>query len=158
MTVNIDRRQLMALGTFGLGAMSMPASAALTGAKGFTHGVASGEPSEFSILLWTRYVADGDTKLTVELSEQLDFGRTSAALDVTAQASRDHIAKINVESLEANKWYFYRFIAPDGTKSATGRTRTGLPKSSIWACSVVPICPSDISMLMPMPRRVMIST
>ena len=44
MTMNIDRRQLMALGTFGLGALSVPASAALLGAKGFTHGVASGEP------------------------------------------------------------------------------------------------------------------
>lgn len=144
MTVNIDRRQLMALGTFGLGALSMPASAKLTHSTGFTHGVASGEPSEFSVLLWTRFVAAGDTNLTVELSEQPDFGRTKAALDVTAQASRDHIAKINVESLEADKWYFYRFIAPDGTTSATGRTRT-LPEGptskfnlGVFSCSNMP--------------------
>jgi len=36
MTMNIDRRQLMALGTFGLGALGVPASAALIGAKGRT--------------------------------------------------------------------------------------------------------------------------
>ena len=68
MTMNIDRRQLMALGTFGLGALSVPASAALMGGKGFTHGVASGEPSRGSVLLWTRYVGNGDTRLTAEIS------------------------------------------------------------------------------------------
>ena len=73
MSMHIDRRQLMALGTFGLGALSVPASAALLGAKGFTHGVASGEPSQSSILLWTRYVGDGDVKLTAEISAIADF-------------------------------------------------------------------------------------
>ncbi len=124
MTINIDRRQLMALGTFGLGALSVPASASLMGAKGFTHGVASGEPSQGSVLLWTRYVGNGDVRLTAEISGNLEFSDARIAGEVDALADRDHIAKITVQGLDPNSWYFYRFIAPDGSKSAVGRTRT----------------------------------
>ena len=124
MTMNIDRRQLMALGTFGLGALSIPASAALIGAKGFTHGVASGEPSQDSVLLWTRYVGNGDVKLTAEISTKADFAGAKISGEVEALADRDHIAKITAHGLDPNSWYFYRFIAPDGSRSAVGRTRT----------------------------------
>ena len=124
MTMNIDRRQLMALGTFGLGALSVPASAALIGAKGFTHGVASGEPSSGSILLWTRYVGNGDAKLTAEISPNAEFSGAKISGEVDALADRDHIAKITAQGLDADRWYFYRFIAPDGSRSMVGRTRT----------------------------------
>lgn len=129
MTINIDRRQLMALGTFGLGALSVPASAALMSAKGFTHGVASGEPSQGSVLLWTRHVGNGDTKLTAEISPNAEFSGAPIAGEVTALADRDHIAKITVQDLDPDSWYFYRFIAPDGSKSQVGRTRT-LPEGA----------------------------
>lgn len=124
MTMNIDRRQLMALGTFGLGALGVPASASLMGAKGFTHGVASGEPSQGSVLLWTRYVGNGNVKLTAEISGNPDFAGTTIAGEVEALVDRDHIAKITVRGLDPDSWYFYRFIAPDGSKSVIGRTRT----------------------------------
>ncbi|MEQ8743228.1 alkaline phosphatase D family protein [Parasphingorhabdus sp.] len=124
MTIKIDRRQLMALGTFGLGALSVPASAALISAKGFTHGVASGEPSQSSVLLWTRYVGSGNVKLTAEISPNIDFSGARIVGEVDALVDRDHIAKITAQGLDPNAWYFYRFIAPDGSKSATGRTRT----------------------------------
>ncbi|WP_339689308.1 alkaline phosphatase D family protein [uncultured Parasphingorhabdus sp.] len=130
MTMNIDRRQLMALGTFGLGALSMPASASLMGAKGFTHGIASGEPSQRSVLLWTRFVGNGDVRLTAEISANPDFAGAKIAGEVEALVDRDHIAKITVQDLDPNHWYFYRFIAPDGSKSAIGRTRT-LPEGPI---------------------------
>ena len=124
MTMNIDRRQLMALGTFGLGALGAPASAKLMGARGFTHGIASGEPSQGSVLLWTRYVGNGNVRLTVELSNNPDFSGARVAGEVEALVERDHIAKIIVDGLDPDHWYFYRFIAPDGSRSAVGRTRT----------------------------------
>jgi len=130
MTIEIDRRQLMALGTFGIGALSVPASAAMIGAKGFTHGVASGEPTANSVLLWTRYVGSGDTRLSVEISQNADFSGAKISGDGDAWGKRDHIAKITLDGLRANQWYFYRFIAPDGTKSAIGRTRT-LPEGPV---------------------------
>ncbi|VAV92276.1 Alkaline phosphatase [hydrothermal vent metagenome] len=143
MTIEIDRRQLMALGSFGLGAMSVPASAALARAKGFTHGVASGEPSQNSVLLWTRFVGS-DTKLTVEISDSAEFSSARISGEVIATAERDFTAKIIVRDLKPNQWYYYRFIAADGSKSAIGRTRT-LPDGpvskfnlGVFGCSNMP--------------------
>jgi alkaline phosphatase D len=120
----IDRRLLIKLGTAGLAALSLPGAAAAALAQGFTHGVASGEPGANSVLLWTRYAAANDTALTVELSESADFARIAAGGNVTAKGERDHTAKIAIDGLDPGRWYFYRFVAPDGTKSLTGRTRT----------------------------------
>lgn len=144
MTFEIDRRQLMALGTFGLGAASVPAAATLAAGTGFTHGVASGEPSENSILLWTRFVSTSDSKLTVEIARNADFSDARMAGEVTASANRDHIAKFVVGDLQPDHWYFYRFVAPGGQKSITGRTRT-LPEGpvekfslGVFSCSNLP--------------------
>lgn len=128
--MNIDRRQLIALGTLGVGALAAPAAATLSGANGFTHGVASGEPTAESVLLWTRFVGNGESKLTAELSSSADFNGAKIVGEVNATAERDFTAKITAHGLDANRWYFYRFVAPDGTKSATGRTRT-LPIGSV---------------------------
>lgn len=144
MTIEIDRRQLIALGTFGIGAIGVPASAAMSRAKGFTHGVASGEPSQNSVLLWTRHVGSGDGKLTVEIAQKADFSDAKMVGEVAASEARDYTAKFIVPDLQANQWYFYRFVAPDGSKSATGRTRT-LPEGptekfnlGVFGCSNLP--------------------
>lgn len=120
----IDRRLLIKLGTTGLAALSLPGAAAAMAAQGFTHGVASGEPGPNSVLLWTRYAAANDTALIAELSESADFARIAGSGSVTATGERDHTAKLVVGGLEPGRWYFYRFVAPDGTRSVTGRTRT----------------------------------
>ncbi|KTE14024.1 alkaline phosphatase D family protein [Sphingopyxis sp. H115] len=140
----IDRRLLIKLGTAGLAALSLPGAAAAAMAQGFTHGVASGEPGAHSVLLWTRYAAANDTALTAELSENADFAKIAAAGSVSAKGDRDHTAKIVIDGLEPGRWYYYRFVAPDGTKSAIGRTRT-LPAGptsaftiALFSCSNLP--------------------
>ena len=140
----IDRRLLIKLGTAGLAALSLPGAARAMMAQGYTHGVASGEPSAHSVLLWTRYAASRDTALTVEMSEAADFAKIAGGGTVTATGERDHIAKIVVDGLEPGRWYFYRFIAPDGAKSIIGRTRT-LPQGptaaftlALFSCSNMP--------------------
>lgn len=138
-----DRRMLMRLGMLGAGALATPGMAQVAlGARGFTHGVASGEPSSRSVLLWTRYVAaGGGATLTAEIAEDADFVRIVAGGSVAATATRDHTAKIVIDGLSAGRWYYFRFIAPDGTKSCTGRTRT-LPdgptdnfRLAVFSCS-----------------------
>ena len=137
-----DRRLLLRLGTLGVGALALPGAAQTFGARGFTHGVASGEPSANSVLLWTRYVGSGaDTRLTVEVSDSADFARIVGGGSITASTRRDGTAKYIVEGLSAGRWYFYRFVAPDGSKSIVGRTRT-LPegptaqfKLGVFSCS-----------------------
>lgn len=140
----MDRRQLIALGTAGLAALSLPGAASAMMAQGFTHGVASGEPGANSALLWTRYAAASDTTLAAELSETVDFARIAGGGSVTAIGERDHTAKLLVTGLEPGRWYYYRFVAPDGTKSQTGRTRT-LPAGptsaftlALFSCSNLP--------------------
>lgn len=131
MTLRINRRALLQTGLLGIGALGTPGAAQLMAARGFTHEVASGEPSANSVLLWTRYVGGGDdTPLGVELAEDADFGRIVARGEGTASAERDHCCKINVAGLVPGRWYHYRFIAPDGSHSAAGRTRT-LPEGAV---------------------------
>lgn len=140
----LDRRQLILAGMYGVGALSLPGVASMLHARGFTHNVASGEPSADSILLWTRYVSEQDVRLRVELATDTGFRRIVAGGDVTANAERDHTAKITLTGLEPGRWYFYRFIAPDGNMSPVGRTRT-LPVGTVnqfgiglFSCSNLP--------------------
>lgn len=149
MTPTIDRRSLLMTGTLGLGAFAVPGfaqTANVSTARGFTHSVASGEPTGDSMLLWTRYVpADGDTvELRAEIAETADFSKIIATGAQITGPWRDHTAKITVAGLKANKVYYFRFIAPDGTASPVGRTKT-LPigpvasfRAAIFSCSNMP--------------------
>lgn len=138
----IDRRLLMKLAALGTGALAVPGAAQLVTARGFTHGVASGEPSARSVLLWTRFVApSGEARLTAEVAETVDFARIVAGGSVNASATRDHTAKIVVDGLAPGRWYYFRFVAPDGSTSCTGRTRTlpegdtGQFRLGVFSCS-----------------------
>ncbi len=120
----INRRLLLQTGALGLVGLSTPGAAQLTRARGFSHGVASGEPTANSVLLWTRYVADSDTLLRAELAEDAGFTKTLAGAEATARGANDHTAKVTVTGLPDNRWLYYRFVAPDGSMSPVGRTRT----------------------------------
>jgi alkaline phosphatase D len=145
----IDRRLLLKTGLYGLGALSLPGGALaamqVALAKGFTHSVASGEPSQDSVLLWTRYVSDAaETRLEVEVWEDEVLPRIVSGGQAIASAQRDHTAKIVVGNLKPGKTYNYHFIAPDGSISHIGRTRT-LPagkvskyRMAIFSCSNLP--------------------
>ena len=120
---NLTRR-----GVFGLAGATAAIAAAPGAARGFgsgfTHSVASGEPQAQSVLLWTRYVADAETTLDWEVSSTEDFTRPVAQGSISASPDRDWCAKATAQELEPNRWYFFRFVAPDGTVSPLGRTRT----------------------------------
>jgi alkaline phosphatase D len=140
----MDRRLLIKLGTAGLAAAALPGAARAMMAQGFTHGVASGEPSATSVLLWTRYAAANDAQLRVELSPTADFARIVAGGDVMARGEADHCAKFTATGLAAGRQYHYRFVAPDGSMSQVGQTRT-LPQGptsgftlGLFSCSNLP--------------------
>jgi alkaline phosphatase D len=145
----IDRRLLLKTATLGLGALALPggALAAMQAAlsMGFSHGVASGEPSQRSVLLWTRFVSNApESKLQAEIWAEGAPNKIISGGEVVASPTRDHIAKITVKGLKPGKRYFYRFIAPDGTKSPIGRTKT-LPEGdvakyrmAVFSCSNMP--------------------
>jgi len=137
---NITRRSLFAFAGAGAAIAATPLAARGFG-TGFTHAVASGEPSAKSVLLWTRYVADAETKLTWQVSESEDFARPVAEGSVSASPDRDWCAKGVATGLQPDRWYFYRFLAPGGSASPVGRTRT-LPEGpsaafrmAVFSCS-----------------------
>lgn len=134
-----NRRNLFKLGALSLTGLAMPLRAGV--ASGFTHGVASGEPGPERVMLWTRYLADGDTTLKWEVAEGEDFARVVASGQCVASPANDCCAKTWASGLQPGKWYFYRFIAPSGAMSAVGRTRTlpvgkiGKFRIAVFSCS-----------------------
>jgi len=151
MTLDIDRRSLVAGGSFGLGALLLAPGrglAQLLGAKGFTHNVASGEPGPDSMLLWTRYVpaaGDSTVRLDAQVALDPDFTRIVSGGTERTGGYRDWTVKITVDGLRPGTPYWYRFIAADGTKSPVGRTKT-LPEGDVarfglgvFSCSNLPL-------------------
>lgn len=136
----LDRRALIRGGLLGAGFAATPLSAQLA-SPGFTSGVASGEPAASSVLLWTRFVAEAETTLRWEVAETLEFARPVAGGEVAASPDRDFCAKPLARGLAPGRWYYYRFIAPGGTISDVGRTKT-LPRGqtdrfrmAVFSCS-----------------------
>jgi len=125
---NATRSGLSRRGLFGLAGASAALAASPSVARGFgsgfTHSVASGEPKADRVLLWTRFVGEAETRLDWEVSKTQDFTRPVSQGSATASPNRDWCAKAFANGLEPETWYFYRFIAPDGTTSPVGRTRT----------------------------------
>jgi alkaline phosphatase D len=134
MTLTIDRRALVRGGALGLGALLVPGGAAavaqVLAARGFTHGVASGEPGAQSMLLWSRFVGAGaSARVEAQIAETPDFRRVVAGGMVETGPWRDWTVKVGVRGLAPGRRYFYRFVA-DGQVSAVGRTKT-LPAGRI---------------------------
>jgi alkaline phosphatase D len=91
----------------------------------FPQGVASADPQSDAIVLWTRLEGgDGDEELVVQVSRTPDFAELVSESTVTASPTLDRTVRVLVTDLDADRHYYYRFIAPDGGASRVGRTRT----------------------------------
>ena len=134
-----SRRTALKLAALGMAGLSVPLLAQAP--KGFTHGVASGEPGAHRVLLWTRYHSGGEAMLRWEMASDDAFAHVVVHGQALASPNSDSCAKAYVTGLAPGRWYHYRFIAPDGSKSVTGRTRT-LPvgktdkfRMAVFSCS-----------------------
>src|SRR5262245_33899882 len=78
----------------------------------FAEGVASGDPAEDGVLLWTRASAAGAERvvpLTVEVAEDLAFEHVVAGARAHAEAAADYTCRVLVGGLRPARTYFYRF-------------------------------------------------
>ena len=137
--LSASRRTALKLAALGVAGLSVPLLA--QGPKGFTHGVASGEPGVTRVLLWTRYHSGGEAMLKWEVASDDAFAHVVAHGQSLASPNSDSCAKAYVTGLAPGQWFHYRFIAPDGSMSVTGRTRT-LPagktakfRMAVFSCS-----------------------
>ena len=99
----------------------------------FPQSVASGDPREESVILWTRIFdpnkTDKDYSVTLEVSLNEDFSNIIRTKYLTAYHDFDHTIKVKIESLQPYTYYYYRFLY-DGVYSKTGRTKTAPAKES----------------------------
>ena len=91
----------------------------------FSLGVASGYPSPSSIALWTRLIGVNPLPIRVrwELAADEAFKSVVRYGEETALPEWAHSVHLEVEGLEPERWYWYRFAAGDA-QSRIGRTRT----------------------------------
>lgn len=150
MSEKISRRELIQKSLFGFGALSLPV--AFTGCNDgsddestetqadFLHGVASGDPLQDKVILWTRLTPvdlSGRLKVTWEIATDNQFKQNLKTGMVETSKTDDFTVKVDAAGLQANTIYYYRFRF--GNKiSSVGQTKT-LPistnKVSFAVCS-----------------------
>lgn len=92
----------------------------------FRHGVASGDPDQTSVVLWTRISPAGSDEskdVSWELAADRDFRTVVAAGRFHTGPERDYTVKVLAGGLSPGRQYYYRFRL-SGIHSDIGRTRT----------------------------------
>lgn len=99
----------------------------------FTLGVASGDPDDTSVVLWTRLAPrpldpDGgmppeSVEVVWEIAEDESFARILRTGKATASRLLGHSVHVEADGLAPDRWYWYRFHAGQAT-SPVGRMRT----------------------------------
>jgi phosphodiesterase/alkaline phosphatase D-like protein len=94
----------------------------------YLHGVASGDPSSDSLVIWTRISVSvpapaSPLSITWELSESPQFSLLTAHGKVVTNVDKDFTVKATPAGLKPGKTYYYRFIYAD-VISPIGRTKT----------------------------------
>ncbi|MEO0875860.1 MAG: alkaline phosphatase D family protein, partial [Bacteroidota bacterium] len=91
----------------------------------FFHGVASGDPTASSVMIWTRVTPEepGPVTVTYQVATSLAFDNIVADGEVTTDEDRDYTVKVDVSGLAAGSTYYYYFTALDGN-SLVGRAKT----------------------------------
>ncbi|MBI2768636.1 MAG: alkaline phosphatase D family protein [Burkholderiales bacterium] len=126
----VDRRRLLQLAGAAAGSLWLPRSAwsqpRLAG-NPFTLGVASGSPTHDSVVLWTRLAGAGlgrqPATVRWEVAHDEQFSRIARTGQAQALPELAHSVHVEVPGLDADRWYFYRFMSADAV-SPVGRTRT----------------------------------
>ncbi|SHG26439.1 alkaline phosphatase D [Microbulbifer donghaiensis] len=115
----------------------------------FHHGVASGDPLQDAVILWTRATPGASLqrgkplKVTWELARDAKFTDVLRRGSAETSAGRDYTIKIDVQGLQPDTAYYYRFVGASA-QSPVGRTKT-LPavgvervKLAVFSCSNYP--------------------
>ncbi|MEO4177656.1 alkaline phosphatase D family protein [Acinetobacter pittii] len=150
MSEKISRRELIQKSLFGFGALSLPV--VFTGCNDgsdeensetqadFLHGVASGDPLQDKVILWTRLTPldlNARLRVTWEIATDDQFKQNLKTGTVQTTKTDDFTVKVDATGLQAGTTYYYRFRF--GSKvSPVGQTKT-LPvttnKVSFAVCS-----------------------
>lgn len=102
----------------------------------FPLGVASFDPKGDGVLLWT-YMG-GHRRCAWEVAIDRSFADIVASGDASVSDGSDTVT-VDVDGLSQGTRYWYRFTAPDGTRSDIGRTKT-LPGEGADRLRIAAVC------------------
>src|SRR5262245_19300026 len=99
----------------------------------FVHGVASGDPLQSAVILWTRVTRDEgapeQVRVTWFIARDPKFEQIESHGTFVTDPDLDYTVKLDVDGLKPGRTYYYKFKAL-GHMSPTGRTRTA-PKKNV---------------------------
>ncbi|MDW5288943.1 alkaline phosphatase D family protein [Formosa sp. PL04] len=108
--------------------------------KNFNEGVASFDPTNSSVIIWTRY-ASANSEIIWEVSSDVNFSNILRTGKITTELSRDLTIAVELAEFNADQKLYYRFInSLDNAISVVGETIT-LPieatevKLAVCSCS-----------------------
>ncbi|MFD1552870.1 phosphodiesterase [Putridiphycobacter roseus] len=91
----------------------------------FYHGVASGDPLQDRVIIWTRVTPVSDTLIPVSyvMATDTNFQNIVAQGNTSTDYTKDYTVKVDVLGLQPNVTYYYYFTALE-KNSLIGRTHT----------------------------------
>ena len=144
----MKRRQ--AIKITSVGAIGLSASISSSCSKNtysFNHGVASGDPLEDRVILWTRVTPQqaGPVEVILEVSENKNFSKVAYSKKLHTSSLSDYTIKYDFlakQYCNSDNGFFYRFRAGNSV-SETGRSKTfskniRSAKIAIFSCSNFP--------------------
>ncbi|ENH2496041.1 alkaline phosphatase D family protein [Vibrio parahaemolyticus] len=104
-------------------------------AVSFVHGVASGDPTQTQVIIWTRVTtAASYVDVSWQVASDMEFLNVVQSGVFTTDTGRDFTVKVDVQNLNANSQYYYRFIVGE-MMSEVGQTQT-LPEDGVEKASM----------------------
>jgi alkaline phosphatase D len=97
----------------------------------FNHGVASGDPGEDRVVIWTRVTPEGAGEVPVRwvVARDRDLKAVVQSGEIVTNAERDFTVKIDVVGLKPGQKFHYGFLVGN-VASPVGKTRT-LPRGGV---------------------------
>ncbi|MDG2590589.1 alkaline phosphatase D family protein [Vibrio parahaemolyticus] len=104
-------------------------------AVSFEHGAASGDPTQTQVIIWTRVTtAASYVDVSWQVASDMEFSNVVQSGVFTTDTGRDFTVKVDVQNLNANSQYYYRFMVGE-MMSEVGQTQT-LPEDSVEKASM----------------------
>ncbi|EJG1665409.1 alkaline phosphatase D family protein [Vibrio parahaemolyticus] len=104
-------------------------------AVSFEHGVASGDPTQTQVIIWTRVTtAASYVDVSWQVASDMEFLNVVQSGVFTTDTGRDFTVKVDVQNLNANSQYYYRFMVGE-MMSEVGQTQT-LPEDGVEKASM----------------------
>ncbi|EMN6294406.1 alkaline phosphatase [Vibrio parahaemolyticus] len=104
-------------------------------AVSFVHGVASGDPTQTQVIIWTRVTTTASyVDVSWQVASDIEFLNVVQSGVFTTDTGRDFTVKVDVQNLNANSQYYYRFMVGE-MMSEVGQTQT-LPEDGVEKASM----------------------